>query len=173
MHPRFRTGLGQGLMSGMVISMLSVQQAGIGSDLGPASTEEGQTNELGWELPAYSWVATYFAGCQMRGCGGGTCASYTEKGCPKSCPWHSASQGHLPVLTGVSKFFLLRIRDFWYCRDSQGFLLEEFLAGMRMGLLLFYLAEVWLCGCVFQSYLQTGRWCVKMYEGFHPWFTPK
>lgn len=32
------------------------------SDLGPAGTEEGQGNELGWGSPAYSWVAIYFAG---------------------------------------------------------------------------------------------------------------
>lgn len=99
------------------------QQARMGSDLGPAGTEEGQANELGWESSAHSCVVTYFPGCQIGG--GGTCASYTEKGCPKSCSWHSPSQRCFPVLNGVSKFLLLWIRDFWCPRDSQGLLAEE------------------------------------------------
>lgn len=41
---------------------MGVQKAGTSSDLGPAGTEEGQADELGWELLSYSWVAIYFAG---------------------------------------------------------------------------------------------------------------
>lgn len=96
---------------------MGVQQAGMGSDLEPAGTEEGQANELGWESPARSWAATYFAGWQMGGWGS-TCASYTEKGCLKSCPLRSPSQGCFTVLNGESKFLLLWIRDFWCSRDS-------------------------------------------------------
>lgn len=50
-----------------------VQQAGMGSDLEPAGTEESQANELGWESPARSWAATYFAGWQMGGGGQHMC----------------------------------------------------------------------------------------------------
>lgn len=41
---------------------MGVQKAGTSSDLGAAGTEEGQADELGWESPAYSWVAIYFVG---------------------------------------------------------------------------------------------------------------
>lgn len=41
---------------------MGVQKAGTSLGLEPAGTEEGQADELGWELPAYSWVAIYFAG---------------------------------------------------------------------------------------------------------------
>lgn len=70
--------------------------------------------------------SSLFISCLAHCVGGeSTCASYTEKGCPKSCPWHSPSQRCFPVLNGVSKFLLLWIRDFACPRDSQGLLSEE------------------------------------------------
>lgn len=46
---------------------MGVQQAKMSSDLRPARTEEGQANEPGWESPACSCVATYFAEWHVEG----------------------------------------------------------------------------------------------------------
>lgn len=99
---------------------VGVQQARMSSDLRPASTEKGQANELGWESPECSCVATYFAEWQIEG--GTNGASYTPKGHLKIRPRHSPSQRSFLVLNSGSKFLLLWIRDFWCSRDSQGLL---------------------------------------------------
>lgn len=58
----FQNGAWSGAHEGSGNLCVGVQQAGMGWDLGPVGTEEGQVKQLGWESPAHSWVATYFAG---------------------------------------------------------------------------------------------------------------
>lgn len=118
----FQNGAWSGAHEGSRNLCVGVQQAGVGSDLGPLSTEEGEVKQLGWESPAHSWVATYFAGWQMQG--KHMCLIH-RKGVPKSCAWLSPSQGCFPVLNDVSKFPTLWIRDLWCPRDSQELLPEE------------------------------------------------
>lgn len=106
-HPCFRTGLGQGLARAMETSAWVCSRQGwvqIWSRL--VLRRARQTNWGGNHLLAAGWQLILQGG--RWGVGRSTCASYTEKGCLKSCPWRSPSQGCFPVLNGVSKFLLLR-----------------------------------------------------------------